>query len=208
MDSLVRLNQDRRRRESRYETTVASNPETFEACCRLRYDVYVSEMRRKQRHADHDNRKICDPLDRTGVTFACRDAKAELVGTIRCNHVRDGFDEVSPYLALYEIEQFADLQSTAITTRLMVKPRHRNLEVLTSLVCAAYRHSLAAGMTNDFMDCNHPLPALATTFGYVVHRDSVNHREYGDVCVMRLRLTDHDHLRQVNSPFSKILQSN
>jgi len=43
---------------------VASSAE-FAEVCRFRYQIYVEEMQRKQRYADHNKRIIEDPLDLT-----------------------------------------------------------------------------------------------------------------------------------------------
>jgi hypothetical protein len=42
-------------------------PNEFEAVSRFRYSIYVEEMNRKQKYADHDRKAFIDPLDGKGV---------------------------------------------------------------------------------------------------------------------------------------------
>ena len=86
----------------------------------------------------------------------------------------------------------------------MVRPAHRNLAAVTSLVCAVYEYCLTAGITENYIDCNPPLPSVARLFGYTTHKPEVLHPEYGSIVVMRLLLNDVERLQSVRSPFLPI----
>jgi len=190
-----------------YRTTLAAG-HILEDCYRLRYRIYVEEMQRKQRYADHRRRVVVDPFDQDGVVIACYESGGEsLVGTIRLNRATSPNPLMAEYLALYGIPSSSDLARVSITTRLMVSRGHRTLSAVTSLVSAVYSLCLENGVTEDYMDCNPPLPQLAMQFGYRSHKKNVHHPEYGEVEVMKLAVEDIEHLERISSPFAAIAKS-
>jgi hypothetical protein len=174
----------------------------LEAVYRFRYSIYVEEMRRPQRYALHAERTILDPLDVSAHVFSAT-VNGCVVGTVRCNVLARS--DVGHYLVLYGLNELPhDLRrSTTITTRLMVAPRYRHGTLATRLASAIYEFGLRIGITQDFIDCNPPLDIFFTRLGYLRHKTDVLHPEYGSVCVMRLNLTDANHLRQIGSPFMR-----
>jgi hypothetical protein len=179
----------------------------FEAVSRFRYRIYVDEMRRKQKYADHERKTITDPLDGEGVGNLAAWEGGEVVGVVRINFLQ--LTDIGDYFEQYDLGGLPPgvLAATSITTRLMIHPGHRRGTLAARLACETYRYGLARGITTDFIDCNAHLVSFFTGLGYVVHRDDLVHPEYGAVTVMRLNVTDLDHLERVRSPFRKILRS-
>jgi len=193
---------------SKYHTVLASDASLLHACYRLRYEVYVKEMSRRQFYADPEQRTIVDPLDEDGAVFACfHQETCSLVGTIRVNLASCRNLMIDEYLNLYQIANLENLNKVSLTTRLMVLRQHRGLAAVTSLVSGVFSHCLLRGVDSDYMDCNPPLPILAKRFGYETHLKSVRHPEYGDVEIMKLSLTDISHLVSVQSPFVRVYHS-
>lgn len=184
----------------------ANTAEDLEAIYRFRYRIYVEEMRRPQKNADHLARRINDELDLNGHNIAAFDG-TEIVGVVRANFARDG--------ALGQYEEFYDLHSvgsdhpirTSITTRLMVASAHRRSAVPTMLVVACYRLGLANDIRWNFIDCNDHLVRFFTRFGFVRHLPQGQHAEYGNVTRLRLDLRDAAHLAAVRSPFLHLLKA-
>jgi GNAT superfamily N-acetyltransferase len=185
----------------------AATGRELQAIYRFRYAVYVEEMGRKQRYADHENKLIRDPLDgEAGVCILGAWEGDEVVGTVRTNLLR--CSNVGDYFGLYDLAAFPAevLHNAALTTRMMVHPRHRNSLLATRIARKLYRYGLENAITTD-LDCNRHLVGYYRRLGYVVHRGDVVPPEYGPVSVMRLNLTDLDHLESVRSPFAVILRA-
>lgn len=183
------------------------DPLDFEAICRFRYSVYVDEMNRPQKDADHEQQSIVDFLDDSESRLYGAWNGHAVVGTLRSNYL--AYSDIGQYLDQYRLENLTswERRHSSITTRLMVRQSHRNSMLAVRLACETYHHGLAEGVLFDFIDCNSHLVPFFTGLGYLVHADDVTHPEYGRVTVMRLNLTDRGHLERINSPFRRLLRS-
>jgi GNAT superfamily N-acetyltransferase len=173
------------------------------AVYRLRYDVYVDELARTQRFADHDAREIVEPLDRDAVLLAAYDDGA-VVGSVRVNYARD--TDLADYAALYRMYEdgAAHPTHTSVTTKMLVAKPYRNGPLGYRLAAAAYTIALRDGILYDFIDCYPPRLPFFERLGYQVRGQAV-HAEYGEVTVMRIAVRDAVHLRAVHSPFLRYL---
>lgn len=184
-----------------------TNAAVREQVYRFRYDIYVREMRRRQRYADDARQRIVDPLDGTGIVFAAIDSRSgHVVGTARTNFLKHG--RVPEYERLYGIDQRRDLRATdaSITTRLMVAPQYRRSIVTHQLVKALFVRALDEGVVADFIDCNDPHVPFFERLGYR-RVNQVEHDEYGCVNVMQITLADTAHLKSVGSPFFALVKA-
>jgi GNAT superfamily N-acetyltransferase len=174
------------------------------AVFRLRYQVYVEELGRTQRHADHAARLVQEPLDSCANLF-CAYQGSQLVGTVRTNYTRDS--PLEAYEQLYEMSRSGTSHphSTSITTKLVVAPEHRNSTLGFRLATAAYCVALCDGIMFDFVDVYPARVAFFERLGYRVHLPHTMHPEYGSVVVMRIEVRDERHLSQVRSPFLRYL---
>jgi hypothetical protein len=73
------------------------------------------------------------------------------------------------------------------------------------LAKCAFAAGVAAGMIQDFIDCNPPLVPFFTRLGYRWIR-TIEHPTYGTVNLMRLDGLDREHLARVRSPFLPVLK--
>jgi GNAT superfamily N-acetyltransferase len=196
--------------ERRAEPCPSSAIELVEACgaglrdavFRFRYDVYVREMRRPQKDADHARGRIEDALDARALLFAAREpASGRIVGTVRANVAADG--GLGLYEDLYGLATLtADERAvTSITTRLMIDRRCRRTALGVRLATALYARGLERGITTDFIDCNEHLIAFFEHLGYRKVR-VIRHPDYGHVMLMRLDVHDVQHFERVGSPFA------
>ena len=87
----------------------------------------------------------------------------------------------------------------------MVHSEYRSSALVHKLVCRIYEYGLEQGISTDFCDCNSHLVPYFTKLGYLPHRTSLIHPEYGEVTVLRLNLRDSNHLKKIGSPFAKSL---
>ena len=184
------------------EILEARTPELRDAVFRFRYDIYVREMARPQKDADHARGRIEDALDAFAVLLAARDAATGLVtGTVRANVLGDG--SIGTYGEIYRLDGLSsdERRVTSITTRLMVERTRRGTVLAAKLASALYECALDRGVEVDYCDCNAHLVPFFTHLGYRPLR-MVAHPEYGPVTVMRLDIQDLAHLRGVGSPFA------
>jgi GNAT superfamily N-acetyltransferase len=184
----------------------ATSAEHRTAVFRLRYDVYVKEMGRTQRYADHSRSQVEEPMDTAGHVVAAF-AGADVVGTVRSNLLR-----LTSSTGLYEdLYDFAALQPpvrayTSLTTKLVVHRDFRNTSLASQLARAAYRYGLENGVEEDFIDCNAHLVHFFLRLGYTEIKP-ITHPEYGVVVLLRLRLRDRAQLSTVRSPFLRDLRA-
>ena len=173
-----------------------------EALFAFRYRIYVEEMNRPQKYADHGRRRIEDPLDKSGTNFVAW-AGESIVGCVRVNFCRDGGT------AYYEeLLHMADVgptfrEDSSICTRLMVAPEFRKSRLATHLSCACFQLGRENRIRWNFIDCNDHLVRFFERMGYVKTHDVV-HEEYGSVNVMRFDLEGVDRLRSMNSIFVRL----
>ena len=183
----------------------AANDEELEFLYRFRYRIYVEEMQRKQKYADHNRKRICDPLDEFATNLIAWDSDDKIMGTVRTNFSRDG--NLLDYAKFYAMDSVGTVhpESTSICTRLMILPKYRRSLLAVRLSLAVYEYGLTRGITHNFIDCNDHLVKFFEHLGYVQHLPKREHEEYGAVTCMRLNVRDLAHLNRVSSPFAPVL---
>ncbi len=179
----------------------AVSSEDREAVYRLRYEIYVEEMGRKQTFADHERRRVEEPFDE-GALLLMAEEDGRIVGTLRCNMRRNGPLECEE---LYDMEKFAPFYPDAVsmTTKLMVRQSHRNSSATGLLVTSAYDRMRSQGIRLDFIDTNPHLVRLYQQMGYRMYKDNINHPDYGSVIPMVFLLDDLEYLEAIQSPFRR-----
>ena len=186
------------------EIVDATDPFVREAVFRFRYDIYVREMRRRQKDADHARGRVEDALDRDAMLLAARDTlTGRIVGTARSNVV--GVSDLGVYDALYGLESLSASErlATTITTRFMVDRERRGTLLAVQLARSLFSRGTARGIVTDYIDCNEPLVPFFERLGYRSMR-TVEHPDYGAVRLMRLDVRDWGHLARVGSPFGSV----
>jgi hypothetical protein len=181
----------------------AETAEDRQRVFRFRYEIYVEEMRRPQRHADHQARTIEEPFDATGHIFLAEDETGRVAGTVRANFGRD--TDFGYYHELYGMDCVGRSfpEHVSITTKLMVRPELRSGTLAFRIGSECYRHNLRAGILFDFIDCNPYMEGHFQRLGYRRYRDRIQHPEYGDVLPLVLPMTDLEHLESVGAPLAR-----
>jgi GNAT superfamily N-acetyltransferase len=176
---------------------IVDAPALREEVYRFRYDIYVREMRRTQRTADHADGRIVDPLDEGGTLLAALDAAGRVIGTLRGNMFHE--PAAREYERLYELE-LSDRRRriTSLTTRLMIAPSYRGSGLALALARARFRSGVDSGTALDYIDCNDHLVPVFSRLGYRELR-RVAHPDYGLVTVMMCP-ADPRYLAAIGSP--------
>jgi GNAT superfamily N-acetyltransferase len=190
---------------SNWRLEVVTAEDELDALYAFRYRIYVEEMARPQKYADHAARRIRDPLDDRGYNIVAWDPAGQISGCVRINLARDGaLDYYSDLLGLKAVGA-EHPATTSVCTRLMILPEHRGSALATRLSCAAFDLGLNHGVVWNFLDCNAHLVEVFSRMGYERTHTAV-HEEYGRVNVMRLNIRDYSHLKATGSIFQKSLE--
>jgi predicted GNAT family N-acyltransferase len=183
---------------------LASSREELEEIYRFRYRIYVEEMHRPQRYADHDSKQICDSLDRSGHVLGVWNDD-QVIGTVRTNFLREC--EIGEYNQFYNTATLGGrVRSCSITTRLMIDPNWRKGRFALRISQWIYQFALERDVTVDLIDCNAPLVPFFSRLGYAIHRNDLTHPEYGAVTVMKLEVRDAGHMARTGSALLPILR--
>ncbi len=188
------------RTNSRIQLKFVSDHDQLLAVFRFRYRIYVEEMGRKQKYADHTKKWIIDPLDHGCYLLAAYE-NGKVVGTVRVNFSRNS--DIGDYESFYRMDTVGKDHpaKTSICTRMMISPAYRKSMLGPRLAIACFE----LGMTNEivwsFLDCNDHLVEFFTGFGCKSYLGKVLHDEYGEVTPMRFNLQDQAHLEFIRSPF-------
>lgn len=184
---------------------VATTPEEKQAIYRFRYQVYVEEMKKQPKDANHQERTIKDELDATAQLLYIADGE-KIVATLRRNFLNMSFipARLSQRLKLSQFTTTFGEGAVTVSSRLMIAPEYRNSSIISVLVLDSYRDSLERGNQFDLL-CSAPwlLPFYAN-MGYRRYTDHFLDPEVGLQVPQVLVLEDVEHLKSVRSPFYRV----
>jgi len=185
---------------------VAETDEEKEAVFRLRYDVYVEEMGRYHSVADHDNRLFIEPEDDNAHLFYV-ELDGETVATARMNW---GNAISQRQITHYSLQRFVDelpIDSLTVGERAMVRPNLRGTTLMMSMMMESLRFLNEHRIQLFFGACEPHLLNLYLGLGQRAYsRKNINSAEAGYLIPLVLIPEDVDYLRELNSPFAKVLQ--
>jgi hypothetical protein len=191
-----------------FEIRIAATPEEREALCRFRYQVYVEELGKKLRHANHGEGMLREPLDDDSVLLYALEGNAVL-GTLR-------WTPCAPHLLAPQLCRALDLprftrlvrpERISFTSRFMVAAHCRKSLIAGKLVQTAYHLAREQGVQFDFI---HVSPALVPLYEHVGHRryaGSFIDPDAGIQVPMVLVLEDVEHLGSVRSPILRLART-
>jgi predicted GNAT family N-acyltransferase len=187
------------------EVKRVTTEQELEAVFRFRYQVYVRDQSRDEPYADHLNKQLREPLDKSGWILGAYD-NGKLIGTLRTNPRNQG--ALDGYESLYGIDRLPrETQMRAsITTKLMVNSDRRGGMVAIRLAKLSFQLGLEHGVHFDFVDARDITVPLFEKLGHRVLDRNLQHPVYGRANLMRLNLLDAQHLSSINSPFLSIVQ--
>lgn len=159
----------------------ARSEQDREELFRFRYGVYVEEMGRYRRTADHQGRRLVEPEDAHSVLYGARDDDGQVVGTSRLTLGADGFSarqidqySLGPFLA--EVPP----RLMAVGERLMVVAHLRGWAVASQLRELAREDVEAGGVRLVFGNCEpHLLSMNLSAGGRTYAEHNINSEEAG-----------------------------
>jgi len=180
---------------------IAEGKEEKEKVYRLRYKVYIEEMKRTSKYMDTKRKTIEDPFDDDSVIFYAED-EGKVVGTLRMN-----MNENIPkeYVQLYQMEKLLEAfpKSVSITTKYVVEESYRKTSVASKLASEGFQYGLTHGIMFNIIDTNPYLLRLYQKMGYRMYTSNISHPEYGNVIPMVI-FDDYQYLSSIRSPFRAV----
>ncbi|WP_449377279.1 hypothetical protein [Bradyrhizobium sp. UFLA05-112] len=191
-------------RAGRFEIREASDDDARLEVYRFRYRVYVEQMQRRQKYADHVRKTVIEPLDASGTIYATH-LDGRIIGTIRGNRFSDPHTDY--YRTLYGVDDRFDYAASemSLTTKLMFEPElQKSIHPIKLILHYARHFHYGNGCKIDFLDCNKPLIQFFCRFGYLDYRGWVFHREYGSVRPLCCPADQISRFKAVGSPLEPI----
>lgn len=164
----------------------------------FRYQIYVEDMQRRQKHADHARRIIREPLDERGENYlAIKDGM--IVGTVRRNRMND--PAAAYHEKLFRSHLFGEERQAriAMTTKLMVRPDLQGGTVAPRLLAGFASDDFRTGVEIDLIDCNKHLVPFMERLGFLSYRGWAFHNEFGTVRPMFLPTDALSYMREIRS---------
>lgn len=191
------------------EVRLTQSDREREQVFRLRYDVYIREMNVPMRYADHERRRIEEPLDRDALLLAVFDGN-DVVGTCRVNLGSRG--DLREYVQLHHMHEFGEYfpDRVSVSTRFVMTAAARGGGDWRKVVLETYRLALEGGSEFDFSDGRVGRSAWMIRAGYrqvfaaMRHPDDADGLHVPTVLVVR----DYDYLQRVGSPYTELLPAN
>ena len=159
----------------------AQSEQDREELFRFRYGVYVQEMGRYRRTADHQGGRLVEPEDIDSILYGARDEDGQVVGTSRLTLGAGGFS--ARQIEQYSLGSFlaeVPARLLAVGERLMVAPHLRGWAVASQLRGFAREDVEAGGVRLVFGACEpHLLSMNLSAGGRTYAEQNINSEEAG-----------------------------
>jgi predicted GNAT family N-acyltransferase len=179
---------------------------TLVQVCRLRYEVYVEEMKKPYAQADHEARVLREPADDHSVVLAAFSGD-RLVGTGRCALASwPGVPgSVATDLGVDAWARLVGRNRIFVTSRLMVALAFRGgSRVPSALVEAMYIVAREVGAAVGLCATRGSLIRFFERYGFRRYGDPFFDRQSGlQQASMALMCEDVEHLERIRSPFRR-----
>ncbi len=173
----------------------AQSEQDREELFRFRYGVYVEEMGRYRRTADHGARRLVEPEDAHSTLYGARE-DGQVVGTSRLTFGAEGFSprQIDQY-SLGPFLSEVPVRLMAVGERLMVAPHLRGSTVTSSLRNLAREDVEAGGVRLVFGNCEpHLLSMNVLAGGRTYAEQNINSDEAGYLIPLMFLAGDTDGL--------------
>ena len=185
---------------------LVKTPQELESVFRLRYQVYVEELRAKMEYADHQQKILHDEWDKTADIIGAWQ-NDELVGCVRLNYSHN--TDLSEYEVHYHpLVKRTVLKwnpgSISVGSKLTVAKAFRHTNLGTKLCDALYAQTHVRGSYLNYLTCQINLVTMYRRWGWRICGQGFFHPEAGWLTPMVLVVQDYEYLQQIKSPFASI----
>src|SRR5262245_39940848 len=167
----------------------------------FRYQVYIEEMGKPYSHADHERKRLSDPLDEN-ATLLYSERDGRIVATVRISWGEDT-TALSAFANSCSLEMFTCFPATSYSfcSRLMVHKDHRYSFLAAALSTTCYQLGRERGVQFNFVHCFPRLVRLFRRMGFRQYKEPFQDAEVGEQVPLVLVVEDIDHLKAIRSPF-------
>lgn len=189
-----------------FEVRIATTAEEFSSIFAFRYKIFVQELGKPIRHADHAKRLLSDHFDPLATQLYVTDGE-KIAGALR---IINGRSHACPKMrhnfALSRFSPFRD-EHFSFTSRLFILPEYRGTRAFLILLKAIYELARKHGSILDFIVCGPKTVRLYEQLGYRRYKEHGEDPDMGLIIPMLLILDDLPHMRHVKSPFYRIAKN-
>ena len=186
---------------------IATTDAERRAIFRLRYEIYVEEMKIFGAVADHTLRLLADTNDPDArLMYAAVDG--EVVATLRLNMGKDApfSDEFNKTYSLGRFRQAVADEQIMVLTRFMVKKEHRGSSIAFRMIAQVARIGLDEGIELAFCDCQPHLIRFYNRIGFRGYECPVyDDPEFGIMVPLVFVYGDVPYLKANRSPVHAII---
>ena len=180
-----------------------------EAVYRLRYDVYMRELRKGfLSNIDHEHAWIRDPEDeQEGVSIFYTGTEETMTGSLRLQ-VWDPGRIPEDIFQRFSLHLFPSIDAYKVSeaARLVVRPEMRGGHLLASLALAAFEHGVAYhDVFVCFLYCSPGLVRAYMRLGFRPYPGYVIPNEDGIRLPMFMVAADLEHLKAIGSPLAPLM---
>jgi hypothetical protein len=183
-------------------THLAETQEEKDAVYRFRYEIYVAEMGRYGKAADHERTMLVDPEDETArIFYAARDG--DVIATSRLSWGGDALftQHLIDHYMLAPFLRELPLDAIAVGERGMVKPEMRGSPLFTELGESSSQFVQDARIQLIFGACEPHLLSLYVGQGMRTYsKQNMNSDEAGYLIPIVRVVEDVEYLRRIGSP--------
>jgi hypothetical protein len=183
---------------------LATSPAERERIYRFRYELYVAQLDRRARDADHGRRTLREDVDDDSMLIQATSHGA-IVGVVRATICTPAL-LATPLATTFALDRFRAYTPRALTisSRLMVDPRWRHAHVGALLIGFLYERYRDLQVLFDFCQCRPELVPYYEIVGHRRYLSPFDHPESGPLEPMVLALEDTNHLARVGSPLHEL----
>ncbi|GAX62300.1 ABC-type thiamine transport system, periplasmic component [Candidatus Scalindua japonica] len=169
---------------------------------KLRYSVYIKDLKYEQPHADHKLKILKDPLDNTGHLYGVF-KNNEAIGTLLTNYTKHS--DLGYYPELYKMHEFANSSyfDSSISTKFIVRKDFRSSNIAFKLACATLTQQSEDNIMYSFIDCIPENVPFFVRLGFKVSQKNMSHPEFGHGVALVIELQNIEELEKQNSLYLK-----
>ncbi len=169
---------------------------------RLRYSVYVEDLKYESPYVDHKSKILRDQLDNTGQLFGYF-KNGEAIGTVLTNYSKN--TDLGYYQELYKMHELANSSyyDSSICTKFMVRKDYRSSNIAFRLSCATLVQQTEDNIMYSFIDCVEENVPFFIRLGYKVSQENMYHPDFGYGVALMMELQNIEELEKNQSLFLK-----
>lgn len=186
-----------------FEVRIATTAEELSKIFAFRYRIFVQELGKSIRHADHAKRLLRDHFDPLATQLYVTDGE-KIAGALRIINGRaHACPKMKHNFALSRFSHFRD-EHFSFTSRLFILPEYRGTRAFLTLLKEIYNLARKSGSILDFIVCGPKMVGLYEQLGYRRYKEHDEDPDMGLIIPMLLILDDLPHMQRVKSPFYRL----